>query len=49
LVGLHESTPLLRVLTGTVVGLGTVWVLYPRLDSAFAEVREQANQRVHLE
>jgi uncharacterized membrane protein len=49
LVGLRESTALLRVLTGSIVGLGTVWVLYPRLDSAFAEVREQANQRVHLE
>jgi uncharacterized membrane protein len=49
LVGLRESTAFLRVVTGSLVGLGTVWVLYPRLDSAFAEVREQANQRVHLE
>jgi uncharacterized membrane protein len=49
LVGLRESTALLRVLTGSLVGFATVWMLYPRLDNAFAEVREQANQRVHLE
>ncbi len=49
LVGLRESMPLLRVLTGGLLGLATVWMLYPRLEGAFAEVREQANRRVHIE
>lgn len=49
LVGLRESIPLLRVLTGGLLGLATVWMLYPRLEDAFAEVRGQANKRVHLE
>jgi uncharacterized membrane protein len=49
LVGLRESIPLLRVLTGGLLGLTTVWMLYPRLEDAFADVREQANRRVHLE
>jgi uncharacterized membrane protein len=49
LVGLRESIPLLRVLTGSLLGLGTVWMLYPRLDEAFADVRQQANQRVRIE
>lgn len=49
LIGLRESTPLLRFLTGGLMGLATVWMLYPRLEDAFVEVREQANQRVHLE
>jgi uncharacterized membrane protein len=49
LVGLRESTPILRVLTGGLLGVATIWMLYPRLENAFADVREQANQRVHLE
>lgn len=49
LVGLRESTPLLRVLTGGLLGFATVWMLYPRLEDAFADVRAQANRRVHLE
>jgi uncharacterized membrane protein len=49
LVGLRESSPLFRVLTGGLLGFATVWMLYPRLENAFAEVREQASQRVHIE
>jgi uncharacterized membrane protein len=49
LVGLRESIPLFRALTGGIVGLATVWMLYPRLEEAFADVRGQANKRVHLE
>jgi uncharacterized membrane protein len=45
----RESTPLLRLLTGGLVGLVAVWTLYPRLDVAFQDVRIQANERVHLE
>jgi uncharacterized membrane protein len=49
LIGLRESIPVLRVFTGGLLGLATVWMLYPRLENAFAEVREQANQRVRIE
>jgi uncharacterized membrane protein len=46
LVGLRESTPLLRALTGSLVGLASVWMLYPRLQDAFDDVGRQA--RAHL-
>jgi uncharacterized membrane protein len=39
LVGLRESTWQLRVLTGVSFALATVWFVYPRLESGFAEVR----------
>lgn len=45
----RESTPLLRVFTGVLVGLASVWLLYPRLEEAFFDVRRQANQHVHRE
>jgi uncharacterized membrane protein len=45
----YESTPFLRVLTGGLVGVFSVWLLYPNLETAFAEIRLQANQRVHME
>ena len=46
---LRESTPFLRVFTGGLVGLAAVWMLYPRLETAFEEIRLEANERVHLE
>jgi uncharacterized membrane protein len=49
LIGLRESIPLLRMLTGGLLGFASVWMLYPRLQEAFDEVRWQANQRVHIE
>jgi uncharacterized membrane protein len=49
LIGLRESTPLLRMITGCILGFGSVWMLYPRLEDAFRDVRYQANQRVHLD
>ena len=32
LLGWRESTPELRVLTGLLFGLGSVWLIYPRVD-----------------
>ena len=49
LIMLRESNPVLRVLTGALLGLASVWLLYPRLEEAFLEVRLQANERVHME
>jgi uncharacterized membrane protein len=45
----YESTPFMRVLTGGLVGVFSIWLLYPHLETAFAEIRLQANRRVHME
>lgn len=42
LVGLRESTWLLRVVTGVISGLATVWALYPRLEAALQQTSSQA-------
>ena len=39
LVGLHESTNLLRTITGTLVGAGTGLFAYPMLDEGFAQTQ----------
>jgi uncharacterized membrane protein len=49
LIFARESTWFLRVTTGGLVGFATVWLLYPYLETAFADIRLQANERVHLE
>jgi uncharacterized membrane protein len=46
---LRESTWPLRSLTGGLVGIACVWLLYPHLETAFAEIREQVTARLHLE
>jgi len=38
-IGLRESTPLLRTLTGTLFGLMNVWLAYPYVEESFAEVK----------
>ena len=35
LFGWRESTPELRVLTGALFGLASVWLIYPRIDALF--------------
>ncbi len=35
LFGWRESTPELRVLTGALFGLASVWLIYPRMDALF--------------
>jgi uncharacterized membrane protein len=44
LVGLRESTWELRALTGVLFGLGSVWLLYPRLDWALAGGARRASR-----
>lgn len=34
--GLRDSTPLLRTLTGTLFGVGTIWFAYPLVDRLLA-------------
>jgi uncharacterized membrane protein len=36
--GWRESTPLLRLLTGTLFGVAVVWLIYPRLERGMAEI-----------
>jgi uncharacterized membrane protein len=43
---LRESTWLLRVVTGGLVGVGSVWLVYPHLETAFAEIRQQVRARL---
>lgn len=45
-VGLRESTPLLRTLTGTLFGLSLVWLVYPRLDEQFAMIEEDQARKL---
>jgi uncharacterized membrane protein len=49
LLMLRESNWVLRILTGVLAGFACVWLLYPHLEGAFEDLRQQANQRVHLE
>lgn len=44
-VGLRESTPILRVLTGGLLGIGVGWLLLPYLDNGFADIRAQLERR----
>jgi uncharacterized membrane protein len=41
----HESTALLRVLTGALFGLGTVWLIFPHVDQAMRETYDQAKRQ----
>jgi len=41
-LGVRESTPLLRTLTGTLFGLAAAWFVYPLMDRALANLRPPA-------
>lgn len=45
LVGWRESTWELRLVTGLLFALATVWFVYPRLEAGFAEIRVIAETR----
>jgi len=49
LVGLWESTPFSRVLTGSLFGLASVWLCYPYLEQGFADIRQDIGEKLHLE
>jgi uncharacterized membrane protein len=44
-LGLRDSTPLLRTLTGTLFGLAAAWFVYPLMDRALASLRLPAPAR----
>jgi uncharacterized membrane protein len=39
LFGLRESTPLLRIITGSIFGIATVWLVYPHLEEGMLEIQ----------
>jgi len=41
----YETTPLMRVITGTLFGLATVWLAYPYLQSSMEDVRASLEAR----
>ena len=46
LVPLRESSPLLRSLTGAIMGFSLVWLLYPRLDDQFTATANDIGRRL---
>ena len=46
LVPLRESSPLLRSLTGAIMGLSVVWLIYPRLDEQFTATANDIGLRL---
>lgn len=45
LIGLRESTPELRVLTGSLFSLGAGWFVLPHLENGFASIRDEIQAR----
>ncbi len=42
LIGLRESDYILRTITGTLFGMGSVWLVYPYLEEAMRDLQTQA-------
>jgi uncharacterized membrane protein len=42
----HETTPTLRVVTGALFGLATVWLAYPLMQETMIEIDESLHQRL---
>jgi uncharacterized membrane protein len=45
LTGLHQSNVVLRLITGTIFAIGICWVLFPYLETGFAQMRVQLEHR----
>lgn len=43
LLGLRESTPLLRVITGTLFGVGSAWLILPYVQEAMLDLYQQTS------
>ena len=44
-IPVHETTPLLRTLTGSLFGLATVWLAYPHIQDAMDDFRSTLHKR----
>lgn len=42
----RESTPFLRVLTGSLLGLALVWLIYPHLEDGLGRTRQQLEKKL---
>lgn len=49
LFGLRESNWPLRVITGVLFGLASVWLAYPYLEEGMRDIRDTVNEKLHLE
>jgi uncharacterized membrane protein len=49
LFGLRESNWQLRMITGALFGLASVWLAYPYLEEGMREIRDEVNRKLHLE
>jgi uncharacterized membrane protein len=47
--GLHESTWQLRIITGSLFGMATVWFAYPYLEAGFGEIRSPGSEKLGSE
>ncbi len=45
---IRESTPLLRVITGALFGLGTSWFIYPMMEESMVETRSTMTQKMAI-
>ena len=44
--GPHQSSWLLRVITGSIYGVGSIWLIYPMLEDSFRDLRDQTQRRL---
>jgi uncharacterized membrane protein len=49
LFGLRESTWQLRMITGALFGLASIWLAYPYLEEGMRDIRDTVNEKLHLE
>ncbi len=49
LFGLRESNWQLRMITGALFGLASVWLAYPYLEEGMRDIRDTVNEKLHLE
>jgi uncharacterized membrane protein/thiol-disulfide isomerase/thioredoxin len=44
-IALHESTPLLRVITGGLFGVGAIWLAYPYFELGMRDIRQELQRK----
>jgi len=44
-IGLRESSPLQRVITGGIFGLGVVWLAYPYFEQGMQDIRQELQRK----
>ena len=49
LFGLRESDWQLRMITGALFGLTSIWLAYPYLEEGMRDIRDTVNEKLHLE